>query len=84
MLLFSYLRDMPDLRPKGKDLSVKPSAPSCSLTLPLYLGLPTEQAEQLGHPSRKGCLSLGRNSNSPNCSHDYLKDPKSTEKPSQD
>ena len=39
---------MPDLCPKGTDLSVKPSAPSCSLTLPLYLGLPTEQAENQG------------------------------------
>lgn len=36
---------MPDLSLKGADLHVKPSAPSCSLTLPLYLGLPTEQAE---------------------------------------
>ena len=83
-LFFLSLQDMPDLCPKGEDLGVKHSAASCSLTLPLYLGLPTEQAEQLGHPSRKGCLSLGRNSNSPNCSPDYLKDPKSTEKPSQD
>ena len=36
---------MPDLCPKGADLGVKPSAPSCPLTLPLYPGLPTEQAE---------------------------------------
>ena len=36
---------MPDLCPMGTDLGVKPSAPSCSLTLPLYLGLPTEHAE---------------------------------------
>ena len=36
---------MPDLCPKGTDLGVKPSAPSDPLTLPLYLGLPTEQAE---------------------------------------
>ena len=41
----SSLQDMPDLCPKGADLGVKPSAPSCSLTLPLYLGHPTEQAE---------------------------------------
>ena len=45
VLLFIYLRDMPDLCPKGADLGVKPSAPSCSLTLSLYLGLLTEQAE---------------------------------------
>ena len=46
MLLFIFLRDMPDLCPKGADLGVKPLAPSCSLTLPLYLRLPTEQAEK--------------------------------------
>ena len=51
---------MPDLCPKGEDLGVKPSAPSCPLTLPLYLGLPTEQIENQGHPSRMGCLSLAR------------------------
>ena len=28
---------MPDLCPKGIDLGVKPSAPSCTPTLPLYL-----------------------------------------------
>ena len=33
---------MPDLCPKGIDLGVKPSAPSCPLTLPPYLGLQTE------------------------------------------
>ena len=48
MLFFIYLQGMPDLCPKDTDLSVKPSAPSCSLTLPLYLGLPTEQAETQG------------------------------------
>ena len=65
---FSFsLRDMPDLCPKGEDLGVKHSAAPCSLTLPLYLGL---------LPSRKGCFNLGRNSNSPNCSRNYLKDPK--------
>ena len=48
MLLFVSLRDIPDLCPKGTDLGVKPSAPSCPLTLPLYLGLPTEQAESQG------------------------------------
>ena len=39
---------MPDLCPKGTDLAVKPSAPSCPLTLPLYLGFPTEQVESQG------------------------------------
>ena len=29
-------------------MGVKPSAPSYSLTLPLYLGVPTEQAEIQG------------------------------------
>ena len=48
VLLFISLRDMPDLCPKGADLSVKPSAVSCFLTLLLYLGLQTEQAENQG------------------------------------
>ena len=48
ILLFIYLWDVPDLCPKGTDLSVKPSAPSWSPTLPLHLGLPTEQAESRG------------------------------------
>ena len=39
VLLFISLPDMPDLFPKGADFSVKPSALSCPLTLPLYLGL---------------------------------------------
>ena len=39
---------MPDLCPKGSDLGVKTSAPSCPLTLPLYLWLPIEQAENQG------------------------------------
>ena len=45
---FFSLQDMPDLYPKGADLGVKSSAASCSLTLPLYLGLPTEQTENQG------------------------------------
>ena len=45
VLLFVSLWDIPDLCPKGTNLGMKPSAPSCPLTLPLYLGLPTEQAE---------------------------------------
>ena len=64
VLLFICLQDMPDLGPKGAVLGVKHSAASSSLTLPLYLGLPTKQAES-GHPSRRGCLSLSINSNSP-------------------
>ena len=39
---------MPDLCLKGADLGVKSSAPSCSLTLLLYSGLPTEQVENQG------------------------------------
>ena len=42
---FFSLQDLPDLCPKGADLGVKPLAPSCLLMLPLYLGLPTKQAE---------------------------------------
>ena len=45
MFLFLSLWDTPSLCPKSTDLGVKPSAPSSSLTLPLDLGLPTEQAE---------------------------------------
>ena len=45
MLLFFCIWDMPDLCPKGSDLSAKPSAPSCPLIMPLYPGLPTEQVE---------------------------------------
>ena len=48
MLFFISLRDMSDLCPKGTDLGVKPSAPSCPLTLPLYLGFPAEQVENQG------------------------------------
>ena len=48
VLFFISLWDMPDLFPKGADLDVKPSAASCSLAVPRYLGLPTEQAEKQG------------------------------------
>ena len=41
VLPFFSLRNMPDLCPKGIDLGVKPSAPSCPLTLPPYRGLQT-------------------------------------------
>ena len=43
---------MPDLCPTGTDLGVKPSASFCPLTLSLHLGLPTEEAEGQGIPSR--------------------------------
>ena len=43
VLLFISLQDKPGLCPKGAHLGVKPSAPSCPLSLPLYQGLPTEQ-----------------------------------------
>ena len=39
---------MPGLCPKGVDLGVKPSAASCSFTLPLYLRVPTKQSESQG------------------------------------
>ena len=39
---------MPDLCPKSADLGVEVSAPSRPLTMPLYLGLPAEQAENQG------------------------------------
>ena len=42
MLPFLSLRNMPDLCPKGVDLGVKPSAPHCLPTLPLYPGLQAE------------------------------------------
>ena len=41
---------MSDFCPKGIDLGVKPSAPSCPSTLPPYPGLPTEQTESQGTP----------------------------------
>ena len=50
---FCPLWGMPDLCPKGIELGVKPSAPSCPPTLPLYLGLQTKQIESQG-------TSLGR------------------------
>ena len=53
---------MSDLHPKGIDLGMKPSAPSCPPILPLYPGLQTEQTESQGTLHRKSCLGLGRNS----------------------
>ena len=78
VLLFISLWDMPDLCPKGTDLGVKPSAPSCSLTLPPVSRDPNWTGWKLGHPSRRGSLSLSRNSNCPDCGQDYFEDPKST------
>ena len=53
MLPFFSLRNMPDLCPKGIDLGMKPAAPSCSPTLPPYLGLHAEQTENQRTPLRK-------------------------------
>ena len=47
---FPSLWDTSDFCPKGIDLGVKPSAPSCPSTLPPYPGLPTEQTESQGTP----------------------------------
>ena len=52
--LFS-LKNMPDLCPKGIDLGVKPSAPSCP-TLPPYPGLQAEQTESQRTPLRTAAL----------------------------
>ena len=45
VLPFFSLRGMSDLCPKGIDLGMKPSAPSCPPTFPPYSGLQTEQTE---------------------------------------
>ena len=76
--LCGALWDMPDLCPKGADLDVKTSAASCALTLPLYLVLPTEQAENQGTLLEVVASVSVPISNSPNCGQDYLEDPKST------
>ena len=44
---------MPDLCPKGIDLGVKPSAPSCPPTLLPYPGLQTEQTESQRNPAQR-------------------------------
>ena len=73
VLVFFSLQDMPDLCPMGTDLNVKPSASSCPLTLPLYLGLPTEQAEGKDI-LQEGLLNWERSSNNPssNAALDYI------------
>ena len=57
VLPFFSLRDLPDLCPKGIDLDMKPSSPSCPPTIPPYPGLQTEQTEGQGTPT--GRLALG-------------------------
>ena len=47
---------MPDLSPKGIDLGMKTSTPSCPPTLPPYLGLQTEQTESQETPLGKVAL----------------------------
>ena len=56
VLPFFSLRNMPDLCPKGIDLGVKPSAPSCPPTLPPYLGLQAELTESQRTPLRTAAL----------------------------
>ena len=73
MFAFISLKNMPGLCPKGADLGVKPSASSCPL---LCLCIWDFQLNRLRiRGSRRGCLSLGRNSNSTNCGWDYLENP---------
>ena len=56
VLPFFSLRIIPDLCPKGIDLSVKPSAPSCPPTLPPYPGLQAELTESQKSPLRTAAL----------------------------
>ena len=56
VLPFFSLWNMPDLCPKGIDLGLKPSAPSCPPTLPPYLGLHAEQTESQRTPLRMAAL----------------------------
>ena len=56
VLPFFFLRDMPDLCPKGVDLGVKPLAPPCPPTLPPYPGLQTEETESQGTPPGRVAL----------------------------
>ena len=59
VLPFCSLGGMPDLCPKGIDLSVKPSATSCLPTLSPYLGLQNEQTEIQGtSPGRVALVSV--------------------------
>ena len=56
VLPFFSLQNMPDLCPKGIDLGLKPSAPSCPPTLPPYPGLQAEQTESQRTPLRMAAL----------------------------
>ena len=56
VLPFFSLRNMPDLSPKGIDLGVKPSTPSCPPTLPLYPGLQAELTESQKTPLKTAAL----------------------------
>ena len=53
VLHFFSLQNMPDLCPKGIDLGMKPSAPSCPPTLPPYPGFQAEQTESQRTPHRR-------------------------------
>ena len=59
VLPFSSLRGMSDSCPKGIDLGMKPSAPSCPPSLPPYSGLQTEQTgSQRTPPGRVALVSV--------------------------
>ena len=60
VLLFIFLRDIPDLCPKGADLDVKPSVPSCPLTFLLYLGLAWSSLLRDWFPCAGAVLSLAQ------------------------
>ena len=53
---FCPLWGMPDLSPKGIELGMKPSAPSCPPTLPPYSGLQSKQTESQRTPPRRVAL----------------------------
>ena len=75
-VVFISLWDMADLCPNGADLCMKLQLLPVLLFCPFIplSGAPIWTGWELGYPSRRGCLSVGRNSNS-NCSWDYLEDP---------
>ena len=58
VLPFFSVRNMPDLCPKGIDLDVTPSAPSCSPTLPPYPGLQLQTGSQRMPPRRVALVSV--------------------------
>ena len=63
VLPFFSLQNMPDLCPKGIDLGMKPSAPSCPPTLPPYPGLQAELTKSQKTPPQNGCFGLSENPN---------------------